>query len=399
MTDLPADDKRGTIGMDFGEEGAEDGTAGAPRLPEDVLARWHSSQFDCLSIGPMIAEGSVSCVYKASWQGKIVALKVLKINPRTHQESLRSFMQELSVFSQVTHPSICQFFGKTVIRHSPALVLEFVPGGTLYDYLHSRPKQASGGEVVRAPDQLSRIALEVALGLAYLHSQQFIHRDIKSANILLDDEYHAKLTDFGISTRFDHEHTAETGTYRFMAPEVITHQRYDEKCDVYSFGILLWEITHQDIPFRGQHQLQAAFGVAMHKRRPNIVLSKPLKRFGTLIAKCWEDSPAKRPLMEAVVRQLGELNVGIKAAVAADRWLEQSASTAKPLPAGSADSSSVPLPPLPLAVGASESAVPAPSLEAAAPAAVLLPMVSAAETESQPPPLPASLQPANVAPS
>ena len=68
---------------------------------------------------------------------------------------------------------------------------------------------------------------------------QVIHRDIKSANVLLDDRMHAKVSDFGISTTFGPEHTAETGTYRCMAPEVITHQRYDHHCDVFSYGVLL----------------------------------------------------------------------------------------------------------------------------------------------------------------
>ena len=77
-----------------------------------------------------------------------------------------------------------------------------------------------------------------------------------------------KVTDFGISTRFAQDHTAETGTYRYMAPEVIAHQKYDYRCDVYSYGMLMWEITHREIPFRSQNALQAAFAVAMEQKRP-----------------------------------------------------------------------------------------------------------------------------------
>ena len=100
---------------------------------------------------------------------------------------------------------------------------------------------------------------QVATGLAYLHQHRVIHRDIKAPNVLLDEQQHAKVADFGIAThaRSGREHTAETGSYRMMAPEVITHQPYDEKCDVYSYGVLLWEITHQQLPFTGLTPLQA----------------------------------------------------------------------------------------------------------------------------------------------
>ena len=81
---------------------------------------------------------------------------------------------------------------------------------------------------------------------------------VKTANVLLDERQHAKITDFGISTKHGPalNHTAETGSYRSMAPEVISHQTYDYKCDVYSFGVLLWELVHQQIPFQDDNALQ-----------------------------------------------------------------------------------------------------------------------------------------------
>ena len=85
-------------------------------------------------------------------------------------------------------------------------------GGSLFDLLHNSPAELF-------PSTLTRIALEVASGVAYLHQQEVIHRDVKSANVLLDADLHAKVSDFGISTTFGPEHTAETGTYRSMAPE------------------------------------------------------------------------------------------------------------------------------------------------------------------------------------
>ena len=165
-------------------------------------------------------------------------------------------------------------------------------------------------------DVAQRNGLEVAQGVAYLHQSQVIHRDIKSANVLLDAHQHAKVTDFGISTRFALDHTAETGTYRYMAPEVIAHQQYDYRCDVYSYGMLLWEIAHQQVPFRSQNALQAAFAVAMEQKRPPLSLSVALAGFGPVITACWQSSAEQRPDMDRVVQQLQVLDEAAAAAAA-----------------------------------------------------------------------------------
>jgi len=284
-------------------------------------AGWRGDAFKTgLPVIKSIGEGSVSRVWHTWWKEQMVATKVLKHELMHYPEAHRSFMQEAYAFEQLDHPSICKFYGKFVCEGAPALVLEYMAGGNLYDYLHCRGRTPCN---VQPADELSRLALEVAAGIEYRHSVGLMHRDIKSTNILLDDQRHAKISDFGISTRADlPEHTAETGTYRFMAPEVITQQKYDNKCDVFSFGMLLWEMMHQDIPLRGQHQLQAAYSVAILKRRPGIELRKPLKCFADVITACWEELPADRPTMEQVVHQLSEININVKAAAAADRWLE-----------------------------------------------------------------------------
>ena len=125
------------------------------------------------------------------------------------------------------------------------------------------------------------------------------------------------MTDFGISTRFALDHTAETGTYRYMAPEVIAHQQYDYRCDVYSYGMLLWEIAHQQVPFGSQNALQAAFAVAMEQKRPPLGLSPALAGFEPVITACWHSSAEQRPDMDRVVQQLQVLDKAVSAAAAA----------------------------------------------------------------------------------
>ncbi len=167
-------------------------------------------------------------------------------------------------------------------------------------------------QVELLPSTLSRIAHQVASGVAYLHDHEVIHRDIKSANVLLDATLNAKVSDFGISTTFGPEHTAETGTYRSMAPEVITHHPYNQMCDVFSFGVLLWEIGHMEIPFGNESFLQAAFAVAVERKRPQIALPPPLDVLAPLIKSCWQHEPAERPPMRQVVAELQRLDGQIR---------------------------------------------------------------------------------------
>ena len=103
---------------------------------------------------------------------------------------------------------------------------------------------------------LLKMGAEVARGMDYLHKRRVVHRDIKAANLLLDDAGCVKIADFGVARLLDAGGgvmTAETGTYRWMAPEIITHAPYDEKADVYSYGILLWELL------TGKEELQKLF--------------------------------------------------------------------------------------------------------------------------------------------
>lgn len=269
--------------------------------PSAQRALWDERQFEGLTLKRFCAEGSDSKVWEASWGAATVALKVLKDDPNIGKDSLKGFMKEVEIWRSLRHPHICAFMGTCMQAGRPAMVLEFMHGGSLHALLHaptSGPLEAY---------KKGSIALEVASGLAYLHAQGILHRDIKTANILLDEQQHAKVADFGISRTFGGELTAETGTYRTMAPEVITHQNYGSKCDIYSFGILLWELTHQQMPFSDYSPLQAAFAVAMERRRPPISLSTELEAYGPLIACCWQHDPLARPDAEQVVSECSRM--------------------------------------------------------------------------------------------
>lgn len=130
----------------------------------------------------------------------------------------------------------------------------------------------------------------------------------QSANVLLDGSGHCKVSDFGLSCRLqmDRNLTAETGTYRWMAPEVIRHETYSTPADVYSFGILLWELLVRDQPYAGMTPIQAAFGVAKDHLRPKLVSTLPA-RTRALMQRCWHPMPSMRPPFQEITELLPQL--------------------------------------------------------------------------------------------
>lgn len=273
-----------------------------------------SGGFANLRVVKLIDEGASSTVWEGEWAGARVVIKVLREAENMTTPALTSFQEEVDIWQQLRHPCVCTLLGVSTFDGRPSMVLEYMTGGSLHDLLHNTDK--------RAPIEiglLSRIVAEVASGVAYLHANGVMHRDVKSANVLLDDSRHAKVTDFGISTRFGRsDYTAETGTYRQMAPEVILHKPYNQKCDVYSYGILLWEALHRQVPFTGLAPLQAAFAVAMEHRRPTIALEGDLSVYRPLIEACWDADPNRRPDMDQVVRGTVECAGAIEASQAGD---------------------------------------------------------------------------------
>jgi serine/threonine-protein kinase TNNI3K len=166
-----------------------------------------------------------------------------------------------------------------------------------------------------------RIAQEIAAGIDHLHRKEFMHRDVKTENVLLDDGLHAKVSDFGVAKRngnpslpgppqhsFD-SHTRGCGTMRYMAPEVLLSAgEYSFPCDVYSFGMLLWELTHDRVVFehlknRPLKNYVTSQSHVMDGKRPLLELEPSLAAIGPLITACWRGDPADRPTMEYLAKE------------------------------------------------------------------------------------------------
>eukprot|EP01018_Ginkgo_biloba_P002385 Gb_17557 [translate_table: standard] len=187
-----------------------------------------------------------------------------------------SFRQEAVIWHTLQHPNVTQFIGASVgsselVIHSNGsartmqdqsniccVVLEYLPGGTLKSFLSK-----SGGKRLPLNDVIN-LALDLAKGLSYLHSKKIVHRDVKTENILLDKNRTLKISDFGVA-RFEAQNPQEmtgcTGTLSYMAPEVLDLKPYDRKCDVYSFGICLWEIYSCTEPYAKKCSAEIASAV------------------------------------------------------------------------------------------------------------------------------------------
>lgn len=183
-----------------------------------------------------LASSTFGQVYKGEYYGQEVAVKIIKDAMKDEQQ-YKEFLQEVSIMKKVRHRNVIQFIGARTEKPSLCILMEYMDGGSVQDYLKQKVESLQLSEVFK-------IALDVARGMDYLHRMNIIHRDLKTANLLIDSVGTVKIADFGVARIMDSVccTTAETGTYRWMAPEVIEHKPYDCKADVYSFGILLWEL-------------------------------------------------------------------------------------------------------------------------------------------------------------
>ena len=176
------------------------------------------------------------------------------------------------------------------------IITEYMPGGSLDKYTREKPK--NGHHLT--PNQQGIIAIGIANGMMNIHKQNIIHRDLKTANILLDSNLWPKICDFGIS-RFesnDHNLTGCIGTPQYMAPELVSSTKYDKKVDVYSYGLILYEMCELVKPF-GDMTINEIF-LHVVERGERLKFSRTDKSIRELITKCWAQDPNERPSFEEI---------------------------------------------------------------------------------------------------
>uniref|UniRef100_A0A8C1R5H0 Mitogen-activated protein kinase kinase kinase 7 n=2 Tax=Cyprinus carpio TaxID=7962 RepID=A0A8C1R5H0_CYPCA len=247
----------------------------------------------------VVGRGAFGVVSKAKWKGRDVAIKTIE-----SELERNAFFVEVRQLSRVNHPNIVKLYGSC--RKPVCLVMEYAEGGSLYNVLH-------GAEPLPhyTASHAMSWCLQCSQGVSYLHGMKpkaLIHRDLKPPNLLLvAGGTVLKICDFGTACDIQTHMTNNKGSAAWMAPEVFEGSNYSEKCDVFSWGIILWEVITRRKPFDeiGGPAFRIMWAVHRGTRPPLIEnLPKPIE---SLMTRCWSKDPSQRPSMEEIVKIMSHL--------------------------------------------------------------------------------------------
>lgn len=259
-----------------------------------------------IEIADRIGGGASSVVYKAYWKKQVdtketptqsmflrcpVAVKKW-FDPTCDAQTRTEFESEVMIVRELRHPNVVQFLGAGVEPPNLCLVMEYLPT-SLFDVLHASSIEIDDRRV-------SGIAIEIIRAIVYLHdhSPPIVHRDLKPANLLLDRTWKTKLCDFGLAANTRSQRCA--GTMAYMAPELLDPLApFNEKIDVYAFGVILNEMIGRRVPFDGLSNGEIKRRV-ISGERPEILMSCPpiIRR---LIESCWKGEAEARPTAREIL--------------------------------------------------------------------------------------------------
>ncbi|KAJ9181484.1 hypothetical protein P3X46_009611 [Hevea brasiliensis] len=268
-----------------------------------------------------LGSGGFGEVYKGELQdGTVVAIKLAKVG---NVKSTQQVLNEVGILSQINHKNLVKLLGCCIEGEEPLMIYEYISNGTLHELLHGNSSTFLDWRT------RLRIALQTAEALAYLHSGVYTpiyHRDVKSSNILLDDDFNAKVADFGLSRLarpgLSHVSTCAQGTLGYLDPEYYRNYQLTDKSDVYSYGVMLLELltSQKAIDFsRDQDDVNLAIYVSQQAKNGTIMevtdqrllgkhpsgnILTSIKLFSELAFACLRERKADRPSMKDVVQQL-----------------------------------------------------------------------------------------------
>ncbi|BDA45207.1 probable serine/threonine-protein kinase SIS8 at C-terminar half [Coccomyxa sp. Obi] len=335
-------------GSSSGDAAAERDGGGSASVSGKHKGEWGEGPelvaYSDLKFSRVIGEGSFGRVFLGKWRETTVAIKLLSqplVPPRTgnnwdfgegsdsftsgdcnrHKRNakaaslLEELRKEARLMAVLRHPNIVMFLG--ACSSPPCMVTEFCARGSLLDIL-SRARENPAAAAELGWNRRLNMALEAAKGMLYLHSraEPVLHRDLKSANLLVDKHWRVKVADFNLSRVMNASAVVSSVSAtnpRWMAPEVLAGKSYDCAADVFSFGIILWELLTWHIPWEDLGPWQVVILVVDQGQRPELpadpaqLPGKPLRHISTyldLMCHCWHQDPAQRPTFDRVISHL-----------------------------------------------------------------------------------------------
>ena len=296
------------------------------QLPENAVVPNFGANYRELALGDLkmakvLGRGSSGQVYSGSWRSVRVAIKTIAMSFAT-DDALAEVRHEMEVMTQLgNHPSIIPFIGAVTTQPDVIyIVTKLCEYGSLYAYMVADRKHVS-------PAQMSLIYEASASGLAFLHAENIVHRDVAARNYLLAAPFHVYLSDFGmsrllVSTDAEQSTKASIGPVRWMAPESCFQAKYSKASDCYMYGSFLYEIVFQRVPFAHvTNLLDVADYIERNERPPmheNVEHATPLIR--DIIKHCWKKTPSRRYTMEKIIELFSTISLASPSVDSADKY-------------------------------------------------------------------------------
>ncbi|XP_035538816.1 probable serine/threonine-protein kinase SIS8 isoform X3 [Juglans regia] len=263
-----------------------------PLLP---FEEWNID-FSELTVGTRVGIGFFGEVFRGIWNGTEVAIKVFLEQDLT-AENMEDFCNEISILSRLRHPNVILFLGACMKPPRLSMVTEYMELGSLYYLIH-----LSGQKKKLSWRRRLKMLRDICRALMCIHRMKIVHRDIKSANCLVNKNWTVKICDFGLSrivTESPMKDASSAGTPEWMAPELIRNESFTEKCDIFSLGVVMWELCTLSRPWEGVPPERVVYSVANEGSRLDI----PEGPLGRLISDCWAE-PQERPSCEEILSRL-----------------------------------------------------------------------------------------------
>ena len=275
---------------------------GLPLVHErDRTVKWSD-----IKLGEVLGKGAAGTVYRAEFEGKVVAVKQFQV-VQISQEDIQEFNSEATILDRLKHPCIVSLYGVCIEYPNLALVMEYLELGSLGKVLR-------GATSVLPWDLRIKIAFDTARGMAFLHRMNFLHRDIKSDNILVvsmdsNSPVNVKLADFSIGKDTTKPRTRTTvispGSIHWKAPEVLSGEVATKSSDIWSFGIVMWEITTRELPYADKKWHFEIDNLVRGGGRPPIPDDSEMpKEYVFLMEWCWNARGEDRPTFDTLVAKL-----------------------------------------------------------------------------------------------